>query len=179
MAARQRMRGEGHSEADLPPLPLPAKAPYTEQEIDFEVPAYLESLLRAQAGGAGSQEDSPLADDPSACSSGEEEGGDFEHATMDKATSAFIAVLDDKVWDHVRQDEELRVAVSRLEKLGEALVAVVNTPGEGGRQSYARIYKDMKLQVDELSEAMAKADRKGQVVYELEVMKLAEDLEKL
>ena len=37
----------------------------------------------------------------------------------------------------------------------------------------------MKLQVDELSEAMAKADRKGQVVYELEVMKLAEDLEKL
>jgi hypothetical protein len=173
-----KMRAEGHSEADLPPLPSPPKAPYTEQEIDFEVPAYLESLMRAQAGGAGSEEDSPLADNPSACTSSEE-GGDFEHATMDKATSASIAVLDDKVWDHVRQDEELRVAVSRLEKLGEALVAAVNTPGEGGRQSYARIDKDMKLQVDELSEAMAKADRKGQVVYELEVMKLAEDLEKL
>ncbi|KWU41174.1 hypothetical protein RHOSPDRAFT_27812, partial [Rhodotorula sp. JG-1b] len=100
LAARQKMRAESHSAADLPPLPSPSKATYTEQEIDFEVPAYIKSLIRGQAGGAGRlEEDSPLADDPSACSSSAEEDGDFEHATMDKATDASNATLIDKAWD--------------------------------------------------------------------------------
>ena len=175
------MRAEGgHSEAALPPLPRPSEEPYTEQEIDFEVPAYLESLIRAQAGGAGrSEEDSPLADNPSASSSSEEEGGDFAHATMDKAIDASIATLDDKAWDLVRQDEALVTAASGVEKLGQALVAALNTPGEAGRKACAKIYKDIKLQVDKLSEAMTEAEKKGQVFYELELINLVEESENL
>lgn len=174
------MRTEGgHSEADLPPLPCPSKAPYTEQEIDFEAPAYLESLIRAQAGGARSEEDSPFADNPNASTSSENDSGDFEHATTDKATRASISVLDDKVWDYVRQDEALLTAASGVEKLGQALVAALNTPGEAGRQSYANIYKDIKMQMDKLTEASTKAEMKGQVLYELELMNLAEEMDNL
>ena len=178
------MRAEGHSEADLPPLPSPPKAPYTEQEIDFEVPAYIKSLIRAQAGGAGrsqegSQDDPPPADDPSACSSSAEARGDFEHGTVDKAAETSRAVLDDKVWDGIRQDEELRVAASRVEKLGHALVAALNAPGRAGRQACASIYKEIKMQVDKLSEAMTRAETKAQVLYQLEVMNLVEESENL
>ncbi|KWU40992.1 hypothetical protein RHOSPDRAFT_37479 [Rhodotorula sp. JG-1b] len=172
------MRAESHSEADLPPLPSPPKAPYTEQEIDFEVPAYIKSLVRAQAGGAGrSEEDSPLADDHSASSSSEAEDGDFEHATMDKATDASNATLIDKAWDLVRQDEALVTAASGVEKLGQALAAALNTPGEAGRKACAKIYKEVKLQVDKLGEAMTEAEKKGQVFYELQLMNLVGESE--
>ena len=171
------MRAEGgHLEADLPPLPPPSKAPYSKQEIDFEVPAYLESLIRAQAGGAGrSEEYSPPADDPSAVSGNEEEGDNFRRTAVDKAAEAFCAVLDDRGWDHIRQEEALRSGVTRVEALGNALLAALNTPGKAGRKSYASIIKDIKLQVDKLSEASGEAEKEAQVFYELELMKLTEE----
>ena len=174
------MRAKGHAEVDLPPLPSPSEAPYTEQEIDFEAPAYIESLIRAQAGGAGrSEEGPPPADDSSVRSSSEEEGGDSECTAMDKAIDVSIAVLDHKVWDHVRQEEALLATAGGVNKLGRALVAALNTPGKAGRQSYARICKDIKLQMDELNEAMTRAEAKAQVLYELEVMNLVEESENL
>ncbi|GAA5993789.1 hypothetical protein JCM10908_000748 [Rhodotorula pacifica] len=168
-AQRQAERALGRSEAELTPLPAPAKAPYTRDEISFNLEAYVKPEVPSKQGSMSQDEATaePPANAPRPASPSTEAKPASSAYNAPHAGDGFDERIKkeqlERAWDVLRAKPEVKEAVSKLGELASELRSAREIAGKEGYVRFMTAFWEIQQRVRMLSEAIREADDLAQM----------------